>query len=742
MDSQARAPIRGMPVERGPAGIREVRKRSSRIVPFDRSKIADAIYAAFRAVGEGDRTLAEELASAVTHFLEEKFVGVIPGIEDIQDLVETVLIQLGHARVAKEYILYRNKRAMMRETLQVRKVAGHQGEGITYDYGSSEGPDASTKPDALPEVDLGPQGISSWHKSRIAAALIREADLEPFTADEIASSVERKVLHSGVKRISTSFIRELVDNELFERGFSAKLKKQAPIGIPKYNLESLIFGTDSKEGFTFPKTPVEVRNTIANRILHQYSLEEVFTPSVADAHREGRIFLHRLSDPIRLASLRWHLPPPSCLAGGTMARAPGSPEPGSYLDARDFFRKIAHLAHFFSEDIRIAGLPNLLLDPALKLQSPTDRARAVLERLSQMEERPGIALELDLTKGSAPWLDALLAHTATQQRRFQISIRLFHEISAQAAFAPGSSPGSRRDDSGPQGRPGFLDSAMLGSVAKLYERGERIEILPGFDSSRPEARPRTAFEPVSRLEACGAKITINLPRAAYRSAQERGGSIDVELEEALDLAIKGHLERRTYLERLGSSREGPLHGLLGASSGLGIGAKAGVSFSIGILGLNECVKFLSGSDLHVERPPESSALRLGHDIVRTLERKLRREEKSLGLRLELEETVNTGPLRVLEQGDRTRYPGRLAEVERGRQIEWGPTYTDGVRLHRKAPVDPLCRVEALTGFLRHVRTSGGIIEDFQELRSSSKDLLVSLLEECLPVLSAREPGES
>ena len=119
---------------------------------------------------------------------------------------------------------------------------------------------------------------------------------------------------------------------------------------------------------------------------------------------------------------------------------------------------------------------------------------------------------------------------------------------------------------------------------------------------------------------------------------------------------------------------------------------------------------------------------------------MRREERSLGLRLELEETANLGPLRVLEKLDRARFPGRVAEVERSRQIEWGPTYTDGVRLHRRAPVDPLRRVEELSRFLRQVRPSGGIIEDFPELRSSSRDLLVSLLEGCLPVLAVGEPG--
>ena len=95
--------------------IREVRKRDDRVVPFDRAKIADAIDKAISSVGSSNRPLAEELAAAVTHFLEQKFSDCLPGIEEIQDQVETVLMETGHVEIARAYILYRNKRAGMRD---------------------------------------------------------------------------------------------------------------------------------------------------------------------------------------------------------------------------------------------------------------------------------------------------------------------------------------------------------------------------------------------------------------------------------------------------------------------------------------------------------------------------------------------------------------------------------------------------------------------------------------------------
>jgi ribonucleoside-diphosphate reductase alpha chain len=92
-----------------------VRKRDGRIVPFDRSKIVNAIYRAAKSVNEGDLNAAEELSLKVVKVLEEKHKdGSIPSVEEIQDIVEATLINNGYAKTAKAYILYRQKRAELR----------------------------------------------------------------------------------------------------------------------------------------------------------------------------------------------------------------------------------------------------------------------------------------------------------------------------------------------------------------------------------------------------------------------------------------------------------------------------------------------------------------------------------------------------------------------------------------------------------------------------------------------------
>lgn len=96
--------------------IEKIRKRDGRVVSFDKRKIAEAIFKSAQDVGGSDKKEAERLAGIVAEMLNEKFKEKIPSVEDVQDAVEKVLIEEGHAKVAKNYILYRQQKKDLRET--------------------------------------------------------------------------------------------------------------------------------------------------------------------------------------------------------------------------------------------------------------------------------------------------------------------------------------------------------------------------------------------------------------------------------------------------------------------------------------------------------------------------------------------------------------------------------------------------------------------------------------------------
>ena len=97
--------------------ITMIKKRDGRTVPFDAIKIEQAILRAFKASGsEKGEMSAKAVAQRVVEMLESNGQPpAIPGVEEVQDVVERVLIDKGYARTAKCYILYRAERSRARE---------------------------------------------------------------------------------------------------------------------------------------------------------------------------------------------------------------------------------------------------------------------------------------------------------------------------------------------------------------------------------------------------------------------------------------------------------------------------------------------------------------------------------------------------------------------------------------------------------------------------------------------------
>lgn len=97
--------------------IKFVRKRDGRLEPFEPSKVEAAIFAAAKAVGGENLEKSQEITRQTISFLEVLYKGDrVPTVENVQDLVEKILIENGHAKTAKAYILYREQHAKMRQT--------------------------------------------------------------------------------------------------------------------------------------------------------------------------------------------------------------------------------------------------------------------------------------------------------------------------------------------------------------------------------------------------------------------------------------------------------------------------------------------------------------------------------------------------------------------------------------------------------------------------------------------------
>lgn len=94
--------------------IEKIVKRDGREVDFSIEKIANAVYQAAKATGGRNFDEAMDVAKLAIQYIERDGIQV-PTVEQIQDYVEKTLIETGHARTAKKYILYRAERSRVRE---------------------------------------------------------------------------------------------------------------------------------------------------------------------------------------------------------------------------------------------------------------------------------------------------------------------------------------------------------------------------------------------------------------------------------------------------------------------------------------------------------------------------------------------------------------------------------------------------------------------------------------------------
>ena len=114
----------------------KIQKRNGAIVDFEAKKIEEAIRKALAATRTDDLERARVLALDVVALSEERFGERIPGVEDIQDIVEEILIRYDYADVAKAYILYRERRREVREernvVVQVEKTVSEYLEKLDW----------------------------------------------------------------------------------------------------------------------------------------------------------------------------------------------------------------------------------------------------------------------------------------------------------------------------------------------------------------------------------------------------------------------------------------------------------------------------------------------------------------------------------------------------------------------------------------------------------------------------------
>jgi uridine kinase len=242
--------------------IEKIVKRDGRIAAFDREKIVFAVYRAAVAVGGRDRAVAENVTDDVLGMLEKRdYHDSFPTVEEVQDIVEKCLIERGHARTAKAYIVYRYEHALKR----------HGRDSLTY---SSENIPYRKLWEAL-SWSIDHSCVTTRDLAEICASgglpeLVRAGeDFYRAEIDAASEKIEKRLDDLRILIISgpSASGKTTTTHKIRER-LEARGRSIVPLAVDNYFFNLKDHPRDSHGDYDF-ETPEAIELDLVNRHLHE-----------------------------------------------------------------------------------------------------------------------------------------------------------------------------------------------------------------------------------------------------------------------------------------------------------------------------------------------------------------------------------------------------------------------------------------------------------------------------------------
>ncbi|MGE0712649.1 MAG: ATP cone domain-containing protein [Planctomycetota bacterium] len=543
---------------------RWVKKRDGRIEPYDEARIARAVIRAGgrSASAEELERLAREIARSVTLYLG-RLSERAPETRQIAQAVSAALQDTGHGQVARAVEDWRSWRSRRQAEVRVRE------HGVA----------------ALEVLSL--RAARPWSKPRIVHQLVEEAGLEVEPAEDVARAVEERVFAAGLNQITTTLLRELIDAEMFERGYSAQLGRLEVLGVPKPDLEQLAFLGQGR-------APVALEDRVARTALERFALEDLVPGDGATAHRRGDIHLLGLSHPFRMAA---------AALDATSVAAGEQPPRGPFEAVRRLIRGTRGATTSYERAFGVIGLTEALAPWA----DEGDQVQAALELLLEaliepvpddVEPSPEVVLVVSSQPGGDPRarvLERLLCALEELGRRGS-GVRLLLRVEEAERVAPAGLERLRAAAAA-----GAAVDLVVGPGAGLCARGMRVR------------------------EVALQVGLISLPAAALAAGRGQRGRLSHQLERALEALLGAfHLRRR----RVFSSVVRPAFPLFGdARDGAETLSADALWDVVGLVGLDAAMRYLVGESIR----DNGRVAELALDVLREVQAGVTRIGARLGL---------------------------------------------------------------------------------------------------------------
>lgn len=577
-----------------------------------------------------------------------------------------------------------------------------------------------------------------YDETKIVEALTKEAGCEEKLAKEVAKSVTEKLQKAEIQLVDTSLIRSLVNNELLERGLNKVLKTNSEVNIPFYNITEIIENANKENGNT-AHNPESINLTLADRILKEYALKEIFPADISEAHLNGEIHIHDLGMIDRFYCSGHS---PEYIKKNGIKNIPTIPSNSKPANCANVLaRHICSITQFlqgqFAGAIGWEAL-NVFFAPLLTNMSYIEikqLAQTLIFDLSQLAGARGgqvaftdFNIYLSIPEHYKKVL-AMGARGKYMVKDYLEKVYYFDIQDEAKKFAEENEYHLLRYED-------FSKEASLFTKAILEVVGEgdadgmpfafpkinlhinnesftdpvaKALLMVACESSSKTGCPYFIFDrnAFSVSQCCrlkidfseedkklidtpeelrfvgGQNVSINLPRMALKS----NSNIDTfyqELTKIMDIAARAHKVRQDYVWNLANLPNSPLSFYVNGMDGKPYIRLKNISYLIGIVGLNECVYNLIGKEMH----ETDEAYSLGLQIISYMYHETKKLSAKYGLNMKLEETPAESTAGRFAKLDIKKY-GDKAYVKKN---DFGIYYTNSVHFATDSGVDYITRL--------------------------------------------------
>jgi anaerobic ribonucleoside-triphosphate reductase len=565
-------------------------------------------------------------------------------------------------------------------------------------------------------VRTSEESIEGWDRQRIVDALLKETYIDPDTAEIVSQEVEDIIRRGDITMVTAPLVRELVDTKLIERGLEDARKQHTRLGMPLYDVNQLIMHPN-KENANVPHGPEATNLTLAETIKKEYALLNVFSQEVADAHMRGDIHLHDLG----------FIDRPYC-SGQSLEyiKKFGLNLPNSLSMAKPAKHPEVLLAHMvkFAAGLQshFAGAigwdaVNLFFAPYLvgmgdreikqlaqmlifefSQQAVARGGQAIFTDLNLYWEVPKHFRDVPAIGPNGEFTGKTYQDYIGEARRFVWALfEVYQEGdgSGRPFFFPKPLVHITEDFFRDPDHERFLNhicaiASEKGNTYFVFDRGETAKISECCRLSfKLEASDlEDARQPWKMRYSALQNVTLNLPRIGYVSEGDDTKLFE-KISHFMELAVRAHLEKKSFLERLLSlGDEGPLALLTMNRDGESYLRMHRATYLIGMVGLNEMVQAHTGQEMHESK----EAFKFSLQVIAHMNLLADKMSKQHGMRFVLEQTPAESTAYRFAKLD-MRYHSPLAgHIIKGDIAQGEIYYTNSTYLSSDAVMNPIERV--------------------------------------------------